>query len=454
MKTSAKEKVSYGLGGVGYQMTLALSNAFLTLYYTDSVLISASFVGTMMFIARLMDGLSDIAMGLVIEKTHSRFGKARPWVALGAIPLAISIVLMFNVPASLPALPKNVYVFVTYVFMSVVCYTIVALAHSAMLPRISLDSDDRNKVAVVLGLMQGIFTALLIGLFNPVLNVFGGHSSQNAWTVVSILIAVMSLLLLLVCFLVTKEKLSATEKTEAEEAIPSAGKKTPLKEGLLFLFRGRYFYIILVLYLTMAVTNGTSSIGIYFVRDVLGDANLMGVLSIMSVIPMILMMPFVPKLFKTLGKRRTLLFGLTCQIAALVIMFIFPDVIPVQMAGTFFGTLVIVPLWLAAPTMICDLVDYGDYKRGLRVEGLATSASSFGTKLGMGLGSVIVGIGLTVGGYQAQAAGQTAAARQAIIWVSRGVPTVMCVICLVLVYLWDLEKYKPQVQEYMNKNRL
>jgi GPH family glycoside/pentoside/hexuronide:cation symporter len=480
--TSTVEKISYGLGGVGYQMTLALSNAFLTLYYTDSVLISASFVGTMMLVARFLDGLSDIAMGFIIEKTKSRFGKARPWVMIGAVPLAISMILLFNVPEDLDPLPKNAYVFITYIFMSVVCYTITALAHNAMLPRISLVSNDRNIVAVVLALMQGITTAALVGVFAPLLEVFGGESSQHAWTVISVFIAAISLLLLTLCFVMTKEKLSASENPDAEEAKDATSataesamgantadttganaakaadadpaarvRKTSIRESLSFLLTSRYFYIIIVLYLTLAVTNGTAGIGVYYMRDVLGDANLMGVFSIVAVIPMLIMMPLVPKLFSVFGKRKTLLFVLSVTIVIKIVMLFFPTNLPVQLVCAFLGTMTLVPLWIATPTMICDLVDYGDFKRGIRTEGITTSASSFGTKLGTGLGSVVLGFGLTIGGYDALAPVQPQSAINAIIFVMIGVPAILCVICLVVVGLWDLDKLRPEVDAYMER---
>lgn len=454
-RTSVPEKITYGLGGVGYQMTLALVNAFLTLYYTDSVLISASFVGTMMLAARVMDGVSDIIMGFVIEKTKTRFGKARPWVILGAIPLALSIVLLFNVPASFSPISKNVYVFLTYVFMSVICYTIVALAHTAMLPRISLRSSDRNIVLVVIALMQGIMTAAMVGVFAPLLQALGGERSQHAWTVISALVAVTSLLLLALCFFVTREKISALEQTPEEKNGTAADPKEKgnIKKALMFLLKGRYFYIILILSFTGAITNGTAGIGIYYMRDVLGDANLMGIFSIVSVVPMIIMMPLVPKLFAKFGKKKTVSMSLGAVILVRIVMYLFPTNLPLQLVCAFLGILIVVPLWLGIPAMVCDLVDYSDYRCGIRTEGLTTSVSSFGTKLGSGLGAVILGSALAIGGYDPLASAQSASALSAIIFVMFGVPLIMFVICFVLVRLWDLEKYEAAVTQYMEGQR-
>jgi GPH family glycoside/pentoside/hexuronide:cation symporter len=103
--------------------------------------------------------------------------------------------------------------------------------------------------------------------------------------------------------------------------------------------------------------------------------------------------------------------------------------------------------------MICDLVDYGDYKYGIRAEGLTTSASSIGTKLGTGLGSVILGIGLTVGDYNPLASMQSQTAIDAIIFIMIGIPTIMCALCFIVVGCWNLEKFRPEVEQYMKGKR-
>jgi GPH family glycoside/pentoside/hexuronide:cation symporter len=212
-----------------------------------------------------------------------------------------------------------------------------------------------------------------------------------------------------------------------------------LKESLKFLLKSKYFYILIVLYVTLAITNGTAGIGVYFMRDVLGDANLLGIFSVISVAAMILTMPFVPKMFSKLGKRRTLLYGLGFVILVRVVMILLPTNLPVQLVCTFLSTVCTVPLWIATPTMICDLVDYGDAKNGIRTEGLTTSASSFGTKLGTGLGSVLLGIGLTVSNYDPLLQTQTDQTKNAIIFIMIGIPLALCLLCFICVFVWDME---------------
>jgi GPH family glycoside/pentoside/hexuronide:cation symporter len=316
-----------------------------------------------------------------------------------------------------------------------------------------LSSEDRNRLTTILALMMGVMTALLTGIFVPVLEALGGETSRRAWTIMSIGIAGISLVLLLVCFLAVKEKLSAFDQPDQKKNAAASKGKSTVKESLTFLLKSKYFYIIVFLYLTMALTNGSAGINIYFMRDVLGDANLLGIFSLVNALAMILMMPFVPKLFSALGKRKTLIIGLALTSLAGIVRLMFPTVLIMQLVTSFFTTFFIVPLWIASPTMICDLVDYGDWRRGIRTEGFTTSASSFGNKLGTGLGSLLLGVGLSLGGYDGLAATQSPQSINAIILIMIGLPLLLSLLCLAGILIWDLDKTLPQVEAYMNEKK-
>lgn len=143
------EKVMYGVGDAGGTMILTFPGSYLTLYYTDSVGMAVAFVGTMLLVCRLLDGLSDILMGVLIDRTHTRWGKARPWFALSVIPLALSFVALFMMPKSLTVAGQRIYAYVTYFLVTVVFYTINNVSYHAMLQRFSLTAKDRGTVSAV-----------------------------------------------------------------------------------------------------------------------------------------------------------------------------------------------------------------------------------------------------------------------------------------------------------------
>lgn len=439
------EKVLYSIGDIGGNIVWSFMTSFLTLYYTDSVGLSAAFAGTMMLVCRFLDGLSDVAMGAVIDKTRARWGKARSWLLFSTIPLGLAFVAVFNVPTGLAASGKNVYAFITYFLLTVVCYTASNIAYHALLQRFSLTSQDRSVVSVVRTIFS-VAAIMVINVVTPIaLMSLGGEDKQRSWTILVLAFAALAVVCLFITFFGVKEKLSA-EATDGGEKKT----RTPLVPALKALLSNRYFYITISLFLTFYITSGSSGIGIYYARDVLGDANLYGILSIISVIPMFVIMPIVPPLFKKFGKRNTMIGGLLLGIAASLITLINP-----HNAALFIGMSVLrsaasMPLSVALFTFAGDIVDYNDMKSGMRTEGIATSANSIGQKLGTGLGAALLGWFLAWGKYDGMASVQPESAIQAMIFMGVVLPIIVFAIAVVLLLFWNLEKYQQQVQEYLS----
>jgi GPH family glycoside/pentoside/hexuronide:cation symporter len=439
--TSRGEKVCYGFGELGSRIALAFPGMFVTLYYTDSAGIAAAYVGSMMLIARILDSFSDIAMGVVIEKTRTPWGKARPWLLFGGVPLTISLILLFNVPGHWNGGAKNIYVFATYVFMSVICYTMTALPLSAMLSRVSLDENDRNVINVVRTLMGGGIVLLVANIPAPALKALGGEGNQRAWTILSLFFAVGSLLFFMLCFWGTREKLPLAVNKDGSRG-------QPLGPALKSLLGNRYFYITTFIYLLSAITSGTGGILVYFCRDVLGNTNLIGPITLAGAAG-IAATPLLPPLFKRFGRMRVTRWGILLTAAAnLLLLFTFRH-LPFLFILSFLGTLGAAPAWVSVAAMTCDVIDYGEWKSGIRYEGLATSANSFGSKLGTGLGSGLLGWALAWSHYQPGAAAQSSAAQGAMTFLIFGVPLILNVLCFVLLLFWDIDKYQGQIQAFI-----
>ncbi|MBP3217952.1 MAG: MFS transporter, partial [Lachnospiraceae bacterium] len=211
--TTAGERLVYALGDLGSNFVWTFVSSFLTLYYTDSVLLSAGLAGTIMLICRIFDGVSDIGAGLLIEKTHSKRGKARPWFGATIIPLVLIQLLVFNVPSSLGSGAKIAWVVITYFLLTVVAYTLNNVSYHAMLPRISLTSEDRNKVSSLRGIFSFIAGLLLAILTPRLLAAGGGEKVQGAWTRVVVIYCILAFVFEGICFLGTKEKIAPDEDT-------------------------------------------------------------------------------------------------------------------------------------------------------------------------------------------------------------------------------------------------
>jgi GPH family glycoside/pentoside/hexuronide:cation symporter len=444
--TSKPEKIFYAFGDVGSGFIWNFSSYFLTLYYTDSALISAAFVGTMMLAARILDGVSDIAMGVVIEKTRTRWGKARPWLLFSVLPFGLSIILLFNVPSGFSESAKNIYVTATYIFMAVFCYTAVSLAYLSMLPRISLSQNDRNITGVVRNFIGVLFTLPMVNIIPMSIEKLGGAQSQYAWSVITGIIAVFAMVMIVICFLGTKEKLPLSTGNKDDS------QRIPIKNSLKVLLKNRYFYIATFLAFCSAISSGVAGVAIYFVRDVLGNVNLFGILSIAVTIPIFLGLPVIPILFKKFTKRNVMRVGMLIFIAGNIARFFFIDNIPFYMGLTALCSLGNLPTMAALSLLPSDIVDFGEWKTGIRTEGIATSANSFGTKVGSGFGAALLGWGLALGHYQPSAVVQPASALNAMIFLTIGMPIILNSISFVLMTLWNMDKYQPQITEFMAKH--
>jgi GPH family glycoside/pentoside/hexuronide:cation symporter len=448
LASTKKEKVFYAFGDVGANMIWSFSSAFLTLYYTDSVGLAAAFAGTMMLVCRMFDGISDIVMGIIIDKTRSKWGKARSWLLFSIVPLALAFFAAYNVPSALGTSAKNTYAFITYFLLSVVCYTANNIAYHSMLPRFSLTSTDRSIVSVVRTIFNMV--ALLgINILTPILLTrFGGENKQGAWTIITFIYGGFAVAALFITFFGVKEKLSVDQENSNK-----VKEKSPIKESLKILVSSRYFYIAMMLFFTFYITGGSQGVGIYYARDVLGNANIFGLMTIASILPTLVMMPLVPLLFKKLGKRNAMMIGLALSIIAYTVLLIDPRNTVLYLCLLAVRSLGTLPTLVAAFTLAGDIVDYNDMKTGIRAEGITTAVNSIGSKLGTGLGSGLLGWFLAWGKYDGALAVQPDSAISSMIILAVIIPLCVFITAFVLLIFWDLDKYSGAVQKYLEEKQ-
>ena len=439
------EKFCYGMGDVGVNLVWTLPSSFLMLYYTDSVGISAAYIGTMMLICRLFDGFSDVLMGVIIDKTHTRWGKARPWLILMTIPMLLSIYFTFKVPAAGVGMQK-VYIFLSYFIMSVICYTAVNLSYHSMLPRFSLTSQDRASVSALRSIFALIVSVVVATITPMLLAGFGGSTSQAAWSKLNLIYCVVAFVAIMITFSQVKEKKLLDENEQSKQAEPAV----PLKEAVKILLSTRYFYISVFLFLSFYISNGTSGIMIYYARDVLGNENLMGLLSMSGMVPLLLAMPFVPALFKKFGKQKPMFVGMIISALCAFLMLLNPKNLMFYVGLSIVKSLASAPVMSAMYTFAGDIVDFNQWKHGIRTEGIATSVNSIGMKLGTGLGSALLGWMLAWGKYDAALAEQPSSAITAMIIVAIVIPALVSLVSAVLLYFWDMEKYQPEIIAYLS----
>nr|WP_295257431.1 MFS transporter [uncultured Blautia sp.] len=437
--TSGGEKLAYALGDLGSNFVWTFCSSWLTLYYTDSALMAAGMIGTMMLILRLFDGVSDILFGIVIEKTQTKMGKARPWFGASIIPLVITQILVYNVPSKASATVKTAWVIITYFLLTVVFYTINNLSYHAMLSRFSLDSEDRSKVSSVRGIFA-FLAGLLLSILTPlVLNGNGGSKVQAAWTKTALIFSIICLILQSITFFVIKEKRDVEEN--GEKKVPHGD----IKVGLKAMLHTKYFYISVIVFMCVYILNGlVLATHVYYTRDVLGNAGLYSLVAIASVLATIIGIAIAPKLFSKQGKQKTLMQGSAVYIIGCILGVIGARSLPLVLVATAITGIGLAPYVTGIFTFAPDIVDLLENQTGERFEGLATAVNSIGIKVGTGLASAILGWGLAVGHYDGKLAVQPASVANAEIVLVYGIPIIISVICIIAMKFWDIQKVLGQ----------
>ena len=177
----------------------------LTFFYTDYAGVEPTTVGLVMLLSRCFDGVSDVIMGFIVERTNSKWGKSRPWVLWSSIPFCVSIVLIYCVPQGVSDFTQFVYLFITYNFCNTVCYTALNLPYGSLSAMMTHSSHERDMLSVTRMALSPIGKIISISATLPLIKVFGDN--QTAWIIVMSIWAVLALFLLLLCFKQCEEKL-------------------------------------------------------------------------------------------------------------------------------------------------------------------------------------------------------------------------------------------------------
>lgn len=433
------ERVSYGLGDFGCNIIYTAMSAFLLFYYTDYAGVSAFAVGAIMMISRVFDGISDLIMGVIVDRTKSRFGKARPWLLRMCVPFAIAGVLLFSVPSTWSDTPKLIYVFITYNLVSTVIYTAINVPYSALNALMTQDPYERSVLSIFRNLLATAGTLTINTFTLPLVEFFGDNPA--AWTKTFMVFGVVAIIAFMINFLGTKERVVSVSDMQNGEH-----KDVPFIAGVKALFVNKYWILMtlmLALFFLMYAINGGSTV--YYAKDILGDKDLVATINGIFNVVQILGMFFIAMLVKKYGKRNIFALGLVLDIVGILFLhYLHSEMWMIVVSSLIRGignACGGATMW----AMVSDTIDYGEWKTGYRTEGLVNSACSFGWKIGNGLGSALLGLILEIGGYVCTAAVQSAEALEAIEFSFIWVPVMVYVSGLVIMYFFKLDKEFPQI---------
>lgn len=436
------EKIAYGGGDLASNLILVLTSTFVTFFYTDALGLNAAIIGSIMMFSRLADGFTDIFMGYVMDRTRSKHGKARPWMLWLAVPIAISCVLVFIVP-NIGETGKYIYVTITYNLVTTFLYTMINIPYGALTSLMTRDQNQRTVINIFRMVMAQMGSLIINALTLPFINAIGGSGSQKSWIIASVVYGIIAAALFLTCFAKTKERVQVSARQKETMSIG---------ESLKLIMRNNYWLMIVGIWVSMALGMSMNmGVGTYYAKYILGNENMAGFITAVSIIPAILCMPAIVPLSKKFGKRNVGLVGSIislvghCMIllnatnaAWIIACSLIKGIGQSALTGTIFA-------------MVADTIEYGQWKTGKRVEGMLYSSTTFGAKIGAGVGGAVALAIIGAAGYDGLAAVQSASAAAAIKSVYLVLPIPFLILVPVFYAFYKLDKIYGTVMEDLEK---
>lgn len=387
------DKVSFGskMGVLFCAMVSAIATGYvpnyINLYYTDNVGIPMAAVGIILMLTKITDGITDIIMGMIVDRTKTKLGKARPWVLAGGFGIAISIILLFNCPGSISTGMKIFFCAAFYFLANPFFGTMVSVACGTLNNLVTADSKKRGVLGVF-SAYGSLLAVIVIGLVVPVI-LSGLNESQKAYTVVTFIFAAMSIVATILGVILTKEAVT-------ERSADSFTEKQPIMESLRQLVKNKYFIYLAIG--TIAYNLSAAPVATYYAKYIFKDLSYATIINLPGM-AIIFLLPLAVPFINKVGKRNSVVGGLLFAAMGHLIVFFANDNVILFMLGRCIASLAVVPFAVALVPLTGEICDYALYKSGKPMDGIISSAATMGGKIGIGLVAGVSSLMLAWSGY-------------------------------------------------------
>ena len=444
-----RQRFGYGAADMASNLIWPMICTYLTVYYTDALLLDTAAVSLITLASKFIDAITDVLMGIIVDKTNMKSGKCRPYFLIGAIPLALFAVLTF----SLPSMVSNnkvlmiVMAFITFNLVST-CYTIVNTPLSAILPSLSSDQSERNVLVTFRMVMAAVGSFCVTFFALPIINSFGGEKDlySYAWTIG--IFSIVAVLLLIFSYMNTREVVK-----------PIKEEKVKLKDGIKAI-NGQYVLFVITMFIYLLGFAVKQAGVFYYYKYYIGDIGDMKVETIISIQALVTSLSMVagqltiPFFCKIMGKKKSAILMNFIALAGNII-FIFCGANLIWLCvGT---ALVWFPLGYLMGirfALLADVVEYCELKSGIRAAGILSSLDSFLAKLAFGLNVTVMLYLMEIGGYDANQAVQTETEKLFIQLGFVGVPILCVVVTIILFLFFKFDKELPKMKEEYEAGKL
>jgi GPH family glycoside/pentoside/hexuronide:cation symporter len=451
-KLSWRERIAFGSGDLAQNIIYQTVTTYLLFFYTNVYGLNPAIAAAMFLCVRIIDAVWDPIVGTLIDKHSTRFGKYRGWMLLMAAPLTILMIACFIVP-KFGETGKVVYACATYVLLSIV-YTTVNVPFGALNAALTRDQHEITVLTSTrMWLVNVAQVAITYGVPTLVIAFAAGKSmgspeSSGAWLTTIVIYGIIGLGALLFSFAGTKERVVMSKEDQS---------KVKFTDLFTEVVRNRPLRIVSFMFITafatMAITN---SAGTYFVKYNLGSEGLVGAFMVISAVPALIILPFMPLLRKVLGKKGLLYLSLAIAFVGFAGLFLVPteNVVTIfvfQFIRSIGFGVVGAFIW----SLIPEAITYGEWQTGKRISGIANALIGFFFKFGLALGGFVPGIVLSVTGFNAAVEVQGDSALFGIKLLLAALPAILVGVLALIVWRYDLTDeqlvaYGREIEEKKN----
>jgi len=428
MKISVTEKIGYSLGDAAANFIFQTMLVFQLAFYTDTFGITAAAAGTLFLVVRVWDAIFDPFMGVVADRTNTKWGKFRPWILWTAVPFGIIGFLTFTTPP-FDAQGKLIYAYVTYIVLMMV-YSANNLPYSALSGVITGDLAERTSLSAY-RFVAAMSAALVIqGLALPMVNYFGGGNSAKGYQITMGVFSALAIVFFIITFATTRERVQPdpTQRNSVRRDLADLTSNGPWVA---------MFVLTIIVFITLAMRGGVM---LYYFKYYLGREDLFSIFNVFGTGSTIVGVIASTPLAKRFGKRDVFIAGLALTVvftAAFVLL-------PRTAIALIFGTEMLrqlaygftIPLLWA---MMADVADFSEWKNHRRATAVVFSAIVFALKAGLGFGGAIGGWLLAAYGYVPNVA-QTERALQGIKLTTSMFPAITFALALVCLFFYRIDK--------------
>ncbi len=440
------ERLGYGAGACGWNMINGIIGTFMTVYFTNVALLDAAIISTLIAASKVFDGVSDLIVGNIVDRTKSKMGKARVWLLRMCVPFAICMLLLFWVPSGFPQALKYVYVFIMYNMVNTVCLTFIQVPYYSLISLTTRNGQERGMLGNVQQIFQTLGNIIINSVFVTLLATFSSsmetENTQAGYTGALLVVCAVMVVLVLITVFSTKERVTdspeETAQAKSEEVKPLVAVKSLLQNKY---WVTMFFAMLCIFFVIIFYSIG----GVYYALYIFNDMGQVSWMNNAISVAQFAIMFATPFFMKKFGKRWIYTAGMAVLTIGFLGFGLFGTSKPIMI---FCNVLKGCGLGMSggmAMGLVADAITYGQLKTGVNAVGMGNAGTSAAQKLGLGLGTAVFGWVMSGAGFDGaldlQGLPQPATVITAIRFMYNWVPMIMCaVICVIMAVSFNLDR--------------